>query len=314
MRDADRRPVRAAPDLLQAQTTRPGENRGTCPVRAWQAFRSKAPVRFQKLRTRARPGDCDRRTRNFQIYIYDAEPTHHGERWCVVSDGAIAGAVGFSTIHIPEARFQKFLAVSLQATHAVAPMKCESYGNARIVLRARASNYPVPSPLYSGEKVRMRGRFTSCATRENGPSSRLDWFRRSQGEKVAGQQHEMGTKQNPSPNNPPVRFYRPVVSDHPRGFQLTAAESDDLAVLYPDPGQTPSRKMLREYLVSQIAADVRGTPAAHCRVENTARHPTPKPQSFAKNSSKPSAGCRSARRSIRLLSARINMTGIASSA
>ena len=47
-----------------------------------------------------------------QVYIYDAEPVHHGERWCVVSDGAIVGAEGFSTVHIPEARFQKFLAAS----------------------------------------------------------------------------------------------------------------------------------------------------------------------------------------------------------
>jgi hypothetical protein len=43
------------------------------------------------------------------IYLYDAEPVHHGERWCVVNNGAIVGAAGFFTVHIPEAKFQLFL-------------------------------------------------------------------------------------------------------------------------------------------------------------------------------------------------------------
>ena len=57
---------------------------------------------------------------NIRIYIYDAQPVHNGERWCLVNDGAIAGALGLNEIHLPEAKFQKFMSSSTTAPAAPA--------------------------------------------------------------------------------------------------------------------------------------------------------------------------------------------------
>lgn len=80
----------------------PGVAVGTiCPV-------SKKPYLCAPNGLRA-PGE------NVRIYIYDAAPVHEGQRWCVMDNGATSGAPGFFTAHIPEARFQKFLAASAPA-------------------------------------------------------------------------------------------------------------------------------------------------------------------------------------------------------